>query len=441
MCKLRSACWTVVLTVAAVTFLYGSTETTLHNFTGGADGATPLSDLLYDPVSGFVFGTTNNGGGSAACTSGCGTVFALRPDGTGYTVIYHFLGGTDGANPQAGLVMDGSGNLYGTTYNGGTRGLGTVFKLTPLGGGVFSESVLFSFSGGNGGSHPQSRLVLDSGGNLYGTTFGAGAHARGIVFELTPGGVESVLFAFAGANGSRPRAGVVFDGSGNLWGTTSAGGAAALGTVFRLSKSGGVWSQSFLYSFTGSDGANPFAAVTVDTAGDVYGTAKFGGAPSCAFAAAGCGVVFQFQPSGLSFTESTIYNFGGGKDGAAPVADVTLALDAGGHQYLYGTASQAGKTGGSCGAKGCGTVFELCGSGSACQSGVLPWTEYTLFDFLGASGGKTPQAGVLVFAPVAAADEFDSPPPGGKGQCTSGCMTSTSSGGSSGSGTTDGLSD
>jgi len=428
--------WIAWVLAVLVPFGYGSTETTLHNFAGGTDGSNPLGDLLYDSSSGFVFGTTNKGGASAACALGCGTVFAIRPDGTGYRVLYHFLGGTDGANPQAGLVMDAGGNLYGTTFNGGAHSLGTVFKLTATGGGHFTESILFSFAGGTGGSHPKSRLVRDSSGNLYGTTFQDGAHGKGVVFRLAPSGTESVLFAFSGSDGSQPRAGVVFDAVGNLWGTTSLGGTLNKGTTFRLSPSGADWVQSFLYSFSGSDGAYPYAAVTIDTAGNVFGTTQSGGTPACEFAATGCGVVFELQPSGGSFAQSVLYSFGGGLDGAAPIGDLTLALDIGGNQYLYGTASQAGTTGGTCPVNGCGVVFELCGAGSSCQSGVQLWTEYTLFDFAGSVGGRTPSANVIVYPPVGAPEDYPHFPPGGRGGCTSGCTTTTGNGGSSGGGTT-----
>jgi len=434
--KVFCSLWIAVFLAVAVPFTHGDTETTLHNFTGGTDGSNPLGDLLYDSSSGFVIGTTNKGGGSAACTQGCGTVFAIRPDGTGYRIIYHFLGGSDGANPQAGLLMDASGNLYGTTYNGGAHNLGTVFKLTPTGGGHFSESVLFSFAGGAGGSHPLSRLVRDSSGNLYGTTFAAGAHGKGIVFRLAPAGTETVLYAFSGADGSKPRAGVVFDASGNLWGTTSLGGTLNMGTAFKLSPSGADWVQSFLYSFGGSDGANPYAALTIDSIGNVFGTTQAGGTPGCAFASAGCGVVFELQPSAGSFTQSVLYSFGGDFDGAAPIGDLTLALDIAGNQYLYGTASQAGTIGGTCPAKGCGVVFELCGAGSSCQSGVQLWTEYTLFGFAGKVGGRTPSANVIVYPPVGAPEDRSAFPPGGRGGCTSGCTTTTGNGGSGGGGTT-----
>ena len=428
----------IIFLLGTVTYLFSSTETTFHNFTGGTDGSDPLADLLYNPTTGVVYGTTNTGGGSPNCTKGCGTVFSLLQNGSGYTVVYRFAGGAnDGANPQAGLTMDASGNLYGTTYNGGAHNLGTIFKLTPIAGGQFSESILHSFSGPDG-AHPLAKLALDASGFLYGTTFGGGAHGLGTVFELFPSGGESVVFSFTGPTGSHPRAGVVFDSAGDLWGTTSLGGGPNLGVVFRLTLIGGIWTESFLHDFTGADGANPNAALTLDAMGDVFGTTKTGGTPACTFTAAGCGVVFEFQPNGNGFTENTIYAFAGGADGAAPIADVTLALDSANNQYLYGTASQAGVIGGTCPAKGCGTLFELCGIGSSCQ-GSLTWTEYTLFDFLGRNGGRTPAAGVLVFQPVGPDEAFTDVPPRGRGGCTSGCMTAPSSGGSSGNGTIDGF--
>ena len=259
-------------------------ETTLHNFTGGTDGSNPLGDLLYNPSSGLAYGTTNRGGGSAACSGGCGTVFAIAPNGSSYSVIYRFAGGTaDGANPQAGLVMDTSGNLFGTTYNGGGHGFGTIFELTPVVGDGFHEILLYSFTGGTDGGHPLARLARDAAGNLYGTTY-AGGTGRGVVFVFRPSGAETPIFTFTGGNGAHPRAGVVLDPNDNLWGTTSLGGSAALGTVFKLIRNGSTWSESFLYSFTGSNGANPYAEVTLDSQGDVFGTTKFGG-PGCSFRA------------------------------------------------------------------------------------------------------------------------------------------------------------
>jgi uncharacterized repeat protein (TIGR03803 family) len=428
--------WLILFSVTAP-YLSSSTETTFHNFAGGLDGSDPVADLLYDPATGMVYGTTKTGGAGPNCAKGCGTVFSLHSNGTGYTVIYRFAGGTtDGANPGAGLIIDAQGNLFGTTSNGGTSHLGTIFKLAPIGGGKFRESLLHSFSGKDG-AHPLSRLASDAFGNFYGTTFSGGAHGLGTIFELQPSGFESVIHSFGGGDGSHPRAGVVLDANGNLWGTTALGGGANLGVVFRLTFNGNTWSENFRHSFAGADGANPNAALTLDAAGDVFGTTKAGGS-TCTLTTAGCGVVFEFQPSGNGFRESTIYAFAGGADGAAPVADLTLALDVAGAPYLFGTASEAGVIGGTCPAIGCGTAFELCGIGSSCQ-GSQSWTEFTLFKFVGRNGGRTPLGGMLVFLPVTAeADPWDFPP-GGKGQCTSGCMAAPSTGGASGDGTVDGF--
>jgi uncharacterized repeat protein (TIGR03803 family) len=422
--------------------LHSSTVAPLHTFRGGTDGADPLGDLVYDSTTKLVFGTTNVGGGAPACPHGCGTIFALHPDGTGYTVIYRFAGTPDGANPQAGLVLDGSGNLYGTTYTGGTHNLGTVFQLAPQGGGVYSETVLHSFSGADG-SHPSSRLVLDASGNLYGTTFAGGAKGKGVVFELSkPVGalwMETVLHSFVGADGANPRAGVVFDGSGHLWGTTYRGGTASLGTVFELANVSGSWPEVFLFSFTGADGANPRGGVILNASGDVFGTTQFGGTPACAFAAAGCGVIFELQSNSAGmYTQSVLYSFTGSADGAAPLDALDLVMDSSGASYLYGTASQAGQIGGSCPALGCGTGFEVCGPASSCQ-GSTPWTEYTLFPFGGANG-RTPVAGLLQLPPGVTKSRLGIEPKGRAG-CTATCMAAGSAGGTGAgaSGTVDGV--
>ncbi len=439
--------WSVLIATQAQVFSQ-STETTLHNFAGGNDGADPVADLLYVSASATVYGTTNKGGGSAVCTKGCGTVFSIQSDGSGYVVAYHFQGGeNDGANPQAGLVMDASGNLWGTTSNGGAHNLGTIFKLSSIGGGMFQKSFLYSFAGyPSDGAHPLSKLVLDSSGNLYGTTFEGGAENKGTVFELEASGTEVVLYSFTGRNGLLPRAGVVFDANGNLWGTTSKGGMTATGavstqgTVFGLTEVEGVWGESFLYSFRGlpdGDGANPYGAVTLDSAGDVFGTTKAGGA-GCTFSAGGCGVVFELSAT-EGYSESLLYSFTGTADGAAPVDDLTLALDESGFAYLFGTASEAGTVGGTCPATGCGTAFEVCSPGSSC-GGANDWSESTLFDFGGRNGGRTPLAGMVVFEPLSSGDSRQGPLYGGKGQCTSGCTLPISGGGTSGKGTLDELS-
>lgn len=415
--------------LGAVTPCWSSSETVLHTFKGARfdDGSDPVADLVYDPVTNLVYGVTNLGGTGTACTGHCGTVFAVNHDGSFYSVVYSFQGGLDGANPQAGLAVDDAGNLYGTTYNGGSHNLGTIFKLT-YSGSQFQESVLYSFSGSDG-SHPLARLSLDSLGNLYGTTYAGGSHGHGTVFEFTPSGTESVLFSFTGANGGNPKAGLVF-GSSGVWGTTYRGGAHNLGTVFQLTLAGGVWQLNFSFPFAGANGANPAGAVVLDTSGDVFGTTQFGGPAGCAIAAVGCGVVFELQPSGNSYTETPIYNFTGGlTDGAAPLDDLTLEADGSGID-LYGTASEGGMTGGSCSTLGCGTAFVLCNQSSNC-SGAATWTIYPLVDFTGPSGadpGRRPAAGLIIPPPG-----FD-PTPHGKGGCTSACLGTVSQGAASGDG-------
>ena len=210
-------------------------------------------------------------------------VFELTPAAGGTwteKVLYSFSGGTDGDQPAAGLIFDAAGNLYGTTYVGGTSDNGTVFELTPAGGGTWTERVLYNFNG-TGGAIPQAGLIFDAAGNLYGTTFAGGTYNLGTVFELTPAGggtwTEQVLHNFGnGTDGGGPWAGLIFDAAGNLYGTTRYGGSYGGGTVFRLNAQG----ETLLYSFSGADGANPIAGLVLDAAGNLYGTTYLGGASS-----------------------------------------------------------------------------------------------------------------------------------------------------------------
>jgi uncharacterized repeat protein (TIGR03803 family) len=218
------------------------TETVLHNFTGHTtDGFGPVASLIFDG-SGNIYGTTSVGGAHSY-----GTVFELAPIGDGSwteTILHSFekIDG-DGLAPEAGLIFDGSGNIYGTTVGGGAYGGpgtgGAVFELTPVAGGGWTETLLHSFGNGADGSGPFSSLIFDGSGNLYGTTIRGGAYGDGTVFELTPvaGGswTETVLHSFGhGKDGSGPASGLIFDGSGNLYGTTGGGGAFGSGTVFEI---------------------------------------------------------------------------------------------------------------------------------------------------------------------------------------------------------------
>ena len=252
------------------------TEKVLYSFGNGTDGTDPAAGLIFD-AAGNLYGTTQTGG-----THSGGMVFELTPAAGGTwteKVLYNF-GGTDGDQPAAGLVFDAAGNLYGTTYVGGTSDKGTVFELTPAGGGTWTEKVLYNFNG-TSGAIPQAGLIFDAAGNLYSTTFAGGTYNLGTLFELTPAGggtwTEQVLHSFGnGTDGSGPWAGLIFDAAGNLYGTTRYGGSYGGGTVFRLNAQG----ETLLYSFSGADGKNPIAGLALDAAGNLYGTTYLGGASS-----------------------------------------------------------------------------------------------------------------------------------------------------------------
>ena len=247
------------------------TETVLHSFTGGADGGVPLAPLFWDFASGNLYGTTTAGG------AGYGTVFQIDTTGT-LTVLYTFQGGADGGRPIGGLIRDTAGNLYGTTNGGGmpnacaggSVGCGVVYKVAPSG----TETVLYTFTGGAHGGQPKAGLAMDATGNLYGTTAAGGTADNGVVFELDSAGVETVLYDF-GSGGGAPSGDVVLDSSGKLYGTANSGGSG-YGTVFKLDPtSPGILA---LHQFAaGSDGANPVAGLFYDHLGNVYGTTSAGG--------------------------------------------------------------------------------------------------------------------------------------------------------------------
>jgi uncharacterized repeat protein (TIGR03803 family) len=197
-------------------------ETELYEFLGGADGAYPKAGVIRD-TQGNLYGETYGGG------TGSGTVFEI-PAGGSEKVLYSFAGGTDGAKPSGGLIRDASGNLYGTTEQGGASGMGTVFMVAPGG----TETLLHSFAGGSDGASPRAG-VIRKGGKLYGTTYKGGASNDGTVFEFTlKKSAETMLYAFSGSDGQNPECALVLDTSGNLYGTTFGGGASNDGTVFKL---------------------------------------------------------------------------------------------------------------------------------------------------------------------------------------------------------------
>jgi uncharacterized repeat protein (TIGR03803 family) len=239
----------------------------LYSFSGISDGSNPSSTLIIDSA-GNLCGTTPYGGSSGA--NGHGTVFRVTSSGQ-QSVLHSFSGGADGGTPMGGVIMDSAGNLYGTTQVGGTHGNGTVFKITRAG----SESVIYSFAGVPDGGSPWAGLIMDGAGKLYGTTTEGGLNAdhdsnRGTVFCVTPSGAESVLYSFGvPPDGYLPYAGLVRDSAGNLFGTTWLGGADNLGTAFKVTASG---RESTSYSFSGTlDGALPTGSLLTDSAGSLYG--------------------------------------------------------------------------------------------------------------------------------------------------------------------------
>jgi uncharacterized repeat protein (TIGR03803 family) len=352
----------------------GWTQAVLHNF-DGSDGAGPVSGLIFDGA-GNLYGTAEVGG-KGHCTNtglGCGVVFELSPGKNGwkYTMLYSFVPGkTKGVIPTGGLVLDKAGNLYGTTWApglvGGPLGArtrapsadtywgcdkpgcgGTVYRLAPTKNG-WKETDLYAFRGDSDGAASVASLIFDGAGNLYGTTNYGGTtgctsgYGCGVVFELTPGETvwkESVLHRFTGgSDGAYPMASVVLDTAGNLYSTASTGGngndckvpySTGCGVVFELGYAKGKWHEQVLYAFQGeTDGASPFAAVVMDSHGNIYGTTFTAGDPSHP-----SGVVFKLVPSGGDWTEKVLHTFTyGNGDGQSPAAP--LIFGPGGS--LYGT--------------------------------------------------------------------------------------------------------
>jgi hypothetical protein len=383
----------VILTVSA----QAQTFTLLHIFTDGSDGAKPTGGVTIGGA-GTLYGTASEGGITGSCSGfGCGVAFKLSHSGSGWTLDpLHEFGGppNDGSGPAAALVIGPDGALYGTTYGGGTGqctdGCGTVFVLRPPAIACktaicsWSETLLYSFQGGaNDGANPAGNLIFDRAGNIYGTTANGGSGgclygSCGTVFELTPSGdgtwTETILHYFSnnGTDGNGPGAGVILDAAGSIYGTTVYGGTAqglgcddGCGTVFELTPSNGTWTESILFSFyLGDDGASPDALI-MDQSGNLYGTAYVD--------ESGGGNVFELTPSNGGWAFSTLYLF----SECSPEGGLTT--DTAGN--LHGTCPVGG-------AYGYGTVFELTNS-----SGF--WTLTDVHSFDGESGGGHPVAGVV----------------------------------------------
>jgi hypothetical protein len=305
-------------------------ETILYSFEGGNDGYFPWGDLVFDK-HGNLYGSTRYGGGRGTTCNlyfggNCGTVFKLSPPkrkGGAWTekILYNFAGGSDGADPNGGLIFDAKGKIYGTTYFGGSEtqicqegsggtGCGTVFRLDPptREGGKWNETLLYlfyRFQNRPDGANPGAGVIFGRGGDLYGTTVAGGNDGWGIVFELKrPSGrsvhwTEAVLYRFNDKNDCMaPWGGLLFDAQDNLFGTTSAG-YPTYGNVFEMkppTRKGGAWTFSVLHGFTGSpDGAASIANLIFDRAGNLYSTTQYGGTGT-ACGSGNCGTVFEVSP-------------------------------------------------------------------------------------------------------------------------------------------------
>jgi len=328
----------------------------LHAFTGGNDGSDPNSGLVAD-THGSLYGSTFFGG-----ASGQGTIYKLTRTSTGWveTVLHSFTGGADGGNPDNSLLLDKAGNIFGTTISGGS-GSGVAFVLRPSSRG-YKEAILHTFVMRG----PSSGLLIDSQGNFFGETPGGGTADQGSVFELSKtssGWQYSTIYSFLGSNdGDQPFGGLILDSAGNLYGTTAAGGGPEnIGCVFELQRTSSGWTENVLYGFKDTaDGANPVAAVVFDGVGNLYGTTSSGGDTACG-GGFGCGIVFELSPSNNgTWTKTTLHSFTDNPDGHAPMAG--LVFDSAGN--LYGTTINGGTSGD-------GAIFKLTFQSGAWVESVL----------------------------------------------------------------------
>jgi hypothetical protein len=388
----------------AGSLLAAGPDRVLYRFQGGNDGSAPKADLIADKA-GNLYGTTFSGGSQTSE----GTIFRLTPPSTPggawtQTILHSFLNLGDGQYPWAGLISDKAGNLYGTTWLGGVFGdCGLVFELSPS-SGTWTYTVLHNFACDNSsdGGNSMADLIMDDSGNLYGTTSVGGTGGCiggcGVVFEVSPSGGgwnETVLYNFP-ATGRGEEAhggtggGVVLDKKGNLYGTTTNGGETnSAGTVFELihpAQTGGAWKHKVIHSFIqASEGVFPEAGLTFDGQDTLYGTTQTGAGSGCY--GNGCGVVFRLrrQKSG-AWAYDVLYTFSGNGDGSLPQASLTE--DRLGN--LYG-ATQLGGSGAGCTSSGCGVVFRL----QHPQEPENAWTETVLHTYQGGKDGYVPWGRVI----------------------------------------------
>jgi uncharacterized repeat protein (TIGR03803 family) len=333
-----------------------TTPTTLVSF-NGTNGDQPFYDSLTLDSSGNLYGTTYQGG-----SNDDGTVFEIKAGTSSLTTLATFTG-TNGANPQGGVALDAAGDVFGTTRAGGSKSDGTIFEVKA---GTNSVTTLATFTGANGAT-PEGAIALDANGDIFGTTEGynSAAYSNGTVFELPAGSTTiTTLFGFSGSNGANPYGGVTLGGSGNLYGTTYAGGSNNDGTVFAIKS--GVFTS--IASFTGANGSVPYANVTLDGSGDLIGTAAAGGVNDD-------GTVFEIAAGSTTITTLASFN---GTNGNGPEAAVTL--DPAGD--LFGTTESGG-------AGGSGAVFEIAAGSS---------TIADLASFGAGTVGAYPEAGVTTDA-------------------------------------------
>jgi len=305
----------------------------------GANGSLyPNSAMIFD-AEGNLYGTS--AGGGLLETNYGGTDFEVSRLPNGTFAIKRFsndlFGGENDLGTPAGLIFDSAGNLWGTALGGFARSSGTVYELVKT-GGSWERFVRYYFpENETGQSNPNADLIFDASGNVYGTTMTGGAGHKGTVYKLAEQYYTfSNLFTFSGKDGASPNSGVIFDASGNFYGSTTAGGSAGKGNVYELTpnESGG-WTEKVLFTFNGSNGQTP-GALTFDTNGNIWGTTSLGGAN-------GAGTVFELTPSGGSWTEGVIHSFGGSGDGATPVGN--LVFDSLGNVYGVTSAGGANGVG------------------------------------------------------------------------------------------------
>lgn len=375
--NLRAALFAIALTFSTAR---AQTLTVLHTFTGVPDGREPVAGLTMD-AAGNLYGTTYYGG-----THESGLVYKLARQGAGWILrpLYSFTGGDDGAQPIGGVTIGSDGSLYGTTSVGGQHGAGVVYKLSPPAticksfACPWTETPLYQFTGGVDGGNPDAAPIFDSTGNLYGTAGTGGTGNNGVIYRLKPaqnGWIDSVLYSFTGKpDSSGPFSGLTFDGNGNLYGTTLFGGSG-YGTVYQLTPSGSAWTEKVIYAFQGlNDGSTPYAGLVVDPDGNLYGSSFY-------FGAGNGGSIFELSPSSGSWIFTILYSPDVPEGGVAG----TLARTSNG--TLYGTLFSGSNE--SCSGYGCGNVFQLSPSNGR-------WVYTSLYVFTDGADGGNPE-GSLIF--------------------------------------------